>query len=50
MFKKVLITIICLYFLVACGRKGDPEYQANLNSNQESVRENAKEKLSLWDL
>ena len=26
------------------------EYQANLNSNQESVRENAKEKLSLWDL
>ena len=31
MFKKILITILCLYFIAACRRKGDPEYQANLN-------------------
>ena len=28
MIKKIIIIIICLYFVVACGRKGDPEYKA----------------------
>tara|TARA_B100000963_G_scaffold291709_1_gene261807 strand:- start:717 stop:833 length:117 start_codon:yes stop_codon:yes gene_type:complete len=30
MFKKILIIIFCLYFVVACGRKGDPEYKSEL--------------------
>tara|TARA_B100000242_G_C42804414_1_gene374064 strand:+ start:100 stop:216 length:117 start_codon:yes stop_codon:yes gene_type:complete len=33
MFKKFLIIILCLYFVTACGRKGDPEYQTKLNKN-----------------
>jgi len=31
MSKKILIIILCLYFIVACGRKGDPEYKSELN-------------------
>ena len=30
MSKKILIIILCLYFVVACGRKGDPEYKSEL--------------------
>ena len=33
MSKKILILILCLYFIAACGRKGDPEYKSELNEN-----------------
>ena len=29
MKNKIIIILICLVVLTACGRKGDPEYQAN---------------------
>ena len=32
MSKKILIIILCLYFVAACGRKGDPEYQSELSN------------------
>ena len=28
MKNKIMIILICLVVLTACGRKGDPEYQA----------------------
>ena len=37
MFKKILIIILCLYFIAACGRKGDPEYKSELNENIQKV-------------
>ena len=37
MGKKILIIILCLYFVAACGRKGDPEYQSELNKNIQKV-------------
>jgi len=37
MIKKILIIIICLHFVVACGRKGDPEYKSELNKNIQKV-------------
>ena len=37
MFKKILIIILCLYFIVACGRKGEPEYKSELNKNIQKV-------------
>ena len=37
MSKKILIIIICLYFVAACGRKGDPEYQSELRNNIKKV-------------
>ena len=37
MGKKVLIIIFCLYFIVACGRKDDPEYKSELNKTMEKV-------------
>tara|TARA_B100000963_G_scaffold309703_1_gene285856 strand:+ start:2133 stop:2249 length:117 start_codon:yes stop_codon:yes gene_type:complete len=37
MYKKILVIIICLYFVVACGRKNDPEYQSYLNKNIQNV-------------
>ncbi len=37
MYKKILIIIICLYFIVACGKKSDPEYKADLNINIENM-------------
>ena len=33
MNKKILIIILCLYFVVACGRKSDPEYKSELTKN-----------------
>ncbi len=33
MFKKILIIILCLYFVAACGRKGDPEYKSELSKD-----------------
>ena len=41
MIKKILIIILCLYFVAACGRKGDPEYQSELSKNIQKV---------LWDI
>ena len=29
MKNKIIVILMCLVFLTACGRKGDPEYQAN---------------------
>ncbi len=29
MKNKIIIILICLVVLTACGRKGDPEYQAS---------------------
>ena len=37
MIKKIIIIIICLYFVVACGRKGDPEYKAANYTKIESI-------------
>ena len=37
MIKKILIIIICLYFVAACGRKGDPEYKSKLTKNIQKV-------------
>ena len=34
MIKKILIIILCLYFVVACGRKGDPEYKSEFKNIQ----------------
>ena len=37
MGKKILIIILCIYFMVACGRKGDPEYKSELIKNIQKV-------------
>ena len=37
MGKKILIIILCLYFITACGRKGDPEYKSELSKNVQKV-------------
>ena len=37
MTKKILIIILCLHFVVACGRKGDPEYKSELSKNIQRV-------------
>ena len=37
MIKKIIIIIICLYFVVACGRKSDPEYKAANDAKIESI-------------
>ena len=37
MIKKILIVILCLYFVFACGRKGDPEYKSELSNNIQKV-------------
>ena len=37
MGKKILIIILCLYFITACGRKGDPEYQSELCNDIKKV-------------
>ena len=29
MKNKIILILICLVVLTACGRKGDPEYQAH---------------------
>ncbi len=28
MIKKTLLFILCLFFLVSCGKKADPQYKA----------------------
>ena len=37
MGKKILIIILCLYFIAACGRKGNPEYKSILTENIQKV-------------
>ena len=37
MGKKILIIILCLYFVTACGRKGDPEYNSVLSKNIQKI-------------
>tara|TARA_B100001027_G_C16001827_1_gene213033 strand:+ start:121 stop:246 length:126 start_codon:yes stop_codon:yes gene_type:complete len=37
MIKKIVIIIICLYFVIACGRKGDPEYKAANDAKIEDI-------------
>ena len=37
MSKKILIIILCLYFVTACGRKGDPEYRSEFSKNFQKV-------------
>jgi len=29
MIKKIILILVCFVILFSCGRKGDPEYQAN---------------------
>ena len=37
MLRKILIIVLCLYFIAACGRKGDPEYKSELTKNIQKV-------------
>ena len=37
MIKKFIIIIICMYFVIACGRKGDPKYEAANDTKIESI-------------
>ena len=37
MGKKILIIILCLYFIASCGRKGDPEYKSEITKNIQKV-------------
>ncbi len=37
MTKKILIIILCLYFVSACGRKGDPEYKSELSKSVQKI-------------
>ncbi len=30
MKKKLLLTLLCLFFLFSCGKKGDPEYKSEI--------------------
>jgi len=32
MKKKIILTLLCFLFLFSCGKKGDPEYKAEINS------------------
>ena len=29
--------MLCLYFVAACGRKGDPEYKSELSNNIKKI-------------
>ena len=33
MKKKIILTFLCLLFLFSCGKKGDPEYKAEINKS-----------------
>ena len=33
MKKKIILISLCLFFLLSCGKKGDPEYKAEINSS-----------------
>ncbi len=37
MCRKILIIILCLYFLEACGRKSDPEYKTELSKDIQTI-------------
>ncbi len=37
MSKKILIILLCLYFVAACGRKGDPKYKSELSNHIQKV-------------
>ena len=30
---KIIVILFCLFFLLSCGKKGDPEYKAYNNSS-----------------
>jgi len=32
MIKKTILIVLCLFFLFACGKKGDPEFKAKKNN------------------
>jgi len=32
MIKKTILITMCIFFLVSCGKKGDPEYKAKRNN------------------
>ena len=32
MIKKTILIVLCLFFLFACGKKGDPEYKTKKNN------------------
>ena len=32
MTKKTILLVLCLFFLFACGKKGDPEFKAKKNN------------------
>jgi len=32
MTKKIILMIICLFFIISCGKKADPEYKAKTNN------------------
>ncbi len=33
MKKKLILSLLCLCFLLSCGKKADPEYKAKNNSS-----------------
>ena len=32
MIKKTVLISLCLFFLISCGKKGDPEYKVKKNN------------------
>ena len=32
MKKKIILTLLCLFFVFSCGKKGDPEHKAEINN------------------
>ena len=33
MKKKIVLGLICMLFIISCGKKGDPEYKAEINNS-----------------
>jgi hypothetical protein len=33
MNKKIIISFLCLLFILSCGKKADPEYKASKNNS-----------------
>ena len=42
MLKNLLIITMCLVFLISCGRKNDPKFEAFLNDNEMFIRDTNK--------